>query len=120
MIGNQYYVPFNLENMQRCISVPFDFKGKEYYAIVRQYAIDHKVYYKIRIMNHRLDSMLHKSNLNIIEECDGHLAIPNMDKWTLEGELSLSVIQELIMRLSNYDEHNQYDLITEYGLLTPF
>ena len=61
--------------MHRCINVPFDFKGKEYFAIVRQQTINNKINYKIRIMNHRLDSLLHKSNLNIIEEGDAQYRV---------------------------------------------
>jgi cell division GTPase FtsZ len=104
--------------MQRCINVPFNFKGKEYYAIVRQHIINNKKNYKIRIMNHRLDSLLHKSNLNIIEEGDGNLLLQE-DKLTEETELRETIIRALTDEISSQG-HVNYDFIKDFKLLTPF
>lgn len=52
----------------RCMSVPFTFKGKEYYAIVRRRMKGMKTLYHIRIMNHQLDLLLSRGGLSDLEE----------------------------------------------------
>ncbi|HTE23517.1 hypothetical protein [Flavitalea sp.] len=104
--------------MQRCFNVPFDFKGKEYYAIVRQQTINNKKNYKIRVMNHRLDALLHKSNLTIIEECDGNVSLPPGSNLTEEGELHLSIARALSIQLSHHCNAD-FDFIPGFKLLTP-
>jgi len=105
--------------MQRCINVPFNFRGKEYYAIVRQHKINNKKNYKIRIMNHRLDSLLHKSNLNIIEEGEINRLLEQVGKKTEEAELRDSIIRALTDQITNR-AHVNYDFIKDFKLLTPF
>ena len=105
--------------MQRCINVPFDFKGKEYYAIVRKQIISNKKNYKVRIMNHRLDSLLHKSNLNIIEEDDTNMLLTQEGKMTEETELRLSILRALSNQIA-IQGHSSFDFITDFKLLTPF
>jgi hypothetical protein len=106
--------------MQRCINVPFTFKGKEYYSIIRRQTINDKKYYKIRIMNHRLDALLHKSNCNIINEYDGYIALPEMSKWTEETELLLTVAKELKKELSLQGRDRDFKFITDFRLLSPY
>ena len=50
------------------MSVPFTFKGKEYYAIVRRRMTGMKTVYHIRIMNHQLDLLLSRGGLSDIED----------------------------------------------------
>jgi cell division GTPase FtsZ len=105
--------------MQRCINVPFNFRGKEYYAIVRRQIINKKKNYKIRIMNHRLDSLLHKSNLNIIEEGDSNVLLLQEGKLAEEIQLRESIIRALTEQISSHGPVN-YDFIKDFKLLTPF
>jgi cell division GTPase FtsZ len=105
--------------MQRCINVPFDFRGKEYFAIVRKQIISNKINYKIRIMNHRLDSLLHKSNLNIIEEGDSNMLLAQEGKMAEQTELRLSILRALTNQIAGQG-HTSFDFITDFKLLTPF
>lgn len=105
--------------MYRCINVPFDFQGKEYYAIIRQQIINNKKNYKIRIMNHRLDALLHKSNLNVFEEEDVHISLIEASKLTEEAELRQVIITSLTNQLPGGHRAN-FDFISDFKLLTPF
>ena len=106
--------------MERCINVEFTFKGKEYFAIIRRQTINHNRYYKIRIMNHRLDALLHKSNCNIINEYDGYIALPEMSKWTEESELLLTIAKELKKELCREGRDHDFRFVTDFRLLTPY
>ena len=105
--------------MHRCINVPFDFQGKEYYAIIRQQIINNKKNYKIRIMNHRLDTLLHKNNLNVFEEGDVHISLIEASKLTEETELRQVILTSLTNQLPGGNRVN-FDFISDFKLLTPF
>lgn len=106
--------------MERCISVSFDFKGKQYYAIVRHRTIENKRFYKIRIMNHRLDSMLNRGNFSIIEEQDGKICFPGMEEQLPESKLRVMIARELISQIRQDEGETRYDFITDFKLLTPY
>jgi hypothetical protein len=106
--------------MQRCINVPFTFKGKEYFAILRRQTLNNKNCYKIRIMNSRLDTILHKSDRNIIDEHDGYLVLPEINKSTEEAKLLLAVASELKNELARQGREHHFKFITDFRLLTPY
>ena len=106
--------------MHPCISVRFEFKGKEYYAIVRQSTFNNRILYRIRIMNHRLDALLHKANLNIIEASDDRLVLPEMKNQKAELMLLMSVAKGMSMQLFKTTEEKPFHFITDFELLTPF
>ena len=106
--------------MQRCISVSFEFKGKEFYAIVRRREIQNRTFYKIRIMNYRLDALVHKSNANVIKEVDGRLLLPQNDLSSEAVQIQLSVAKQLSQHLSQEQSHRGHTPVNDFRLLTPF
>ncbi|MHA4844205.1 hypothetical protein ACX0G7_08575 [Flavitalea antarctica] len=106
--------------MERCINVGFTFNGKEYFAIIRRQTINNKKYYKIRIMNQRLDALLHKSNCNIINEYDGYIALPEAGKWSEGSELLLTIAKELKKELGREGRDHDFGFVTDFRLLTPY
>jgi hypothetical protein len=106
--------------MKRCISVSFDFKGKEYYAIVRHREAESKKYYRIRIMNQRLDAMLNKGNFAIIEEVDGTVVCPGCDPSSPESQIRANIARELIQQLNDQSTKEEFTFITDFKLLTPY
>jgi hypothetical protein len=106
--------------MKRCISVSFDFKGKQYYAIVRHRTIENKRFYKIRIMNHRLDTLLNRGNFSILEEQDGNVCFPGMDEQLPESKLRATIASELISQIKQEEGEKRYSFITDFKLLTPY
>ena len=106
--------------MKRCISVSFDYKGKEYFAIVRHRSVDHKGFYHIRIMNHRLDALINKHNLSMIEEKDGTLCTPETGSHSEDYIIQAAIVDELVKELEENDDVIEYVHISYYPLLTPF
>jgi hypothetical protein len=105
--------------MKRCISVSFDFKGKEYYAIVRHREADSKTFYRISIMDHKLDALLNKGNFNIIEEVDGTVVCPGVTSEGAEVEIRAKIARELVLQLKQQQPEQQYTFIKDFKLLTP-
>jgi len=106
--------------MQRCLSVAFEFKGREYYAIVRHRVMKTKSYFKVRIMNHRLDSMLNRGNGNIIEEQDWEIALTASSESGEEAVLRSCIANQLVRQLQLDHNKNQSTTIKDFSLLTPY
>ena len=106
--------------MKRCFSVSFDYKGKEYFAIVRHRSVDNKGFFHIRIMNHRLDALINKNNLSIIEEKDGSVCISEAELNSEDSIIQAAIVRELLKEIEEKDDGNEYVHISDFPLLTPF
>jgi hypothetical protein len=103
--------------MKRCSSVSFVFKGKEYFAIVRQRLSNGKGFYHIRIMNHKLDSLLNKNNLSLIEVSDGKLVAPTSG---IDESIQNSASEKTEKFGVNELRQKAFEIIKNYDHLTPY
>ena len=107
--------------MQRCISVGFEYRGKEYFAIVRQRVMEGKNYYKVRIMNNRLDSLLSSDSGNLIEEHECRVPATFTDDKNNEAiRLRNCIIPRLAQQIKIETSKTPVARIKEFDLLTPY
>jgi len=108
-----------MQIMERCISVAFEHKGKEYFAIVRHLVMQDKSYYKVRVMNNRLDGLLNAHGANIIAENEWSAELIN-DENNEALVLHNSITRRLGQQLTAESRTSPITNVKNFDLLTPY
>ena len=83
--------------MGTIMSIGFEFKGKEYYTLIRVKEKSDKTEYHITVMNGELEKLLYGNH--IINEVNGHLQIDSGLEVNEQGKLKRQIIDALIKHL---------------------
>lgn len=79
--------------MAKLMAVPFSFRNKEYYSLVRIIPAGEGTTVKVKIMDSALDRLLAGSN--VFHYKDGHLLEVDPGDHSLRGELQAEIVQVL-------------------------
>jgi len=79
--------------MGTILSLGFEFKGKEYYSMIRVKERNHKTEYHITVMNGDLERLLYGNH--IISEINGELEIESIPQNTEQCKLKKQIAEAL-------------------------
>lgn len=104
--------------MNRISSTSFNFEGQEFFCIIRYRKFDNMERYIVRIMNHRLDSLLADQQMNVLVKVDGKfIAAPK--SISVQQMLLRSAIIERIESGNIQQTSGRINLIRDMSLITP-
>ena len=78
MVGKESHVTLNFEQMEKMISLEFQYKSKRYYALIRVKNHNEQRIYSITIMDGELERLLYGHHV-LIEKNDGLHSITDID-----------------------------------------